>query len=70
MNERNQLLLGDPPTLRKRIAYLRDLMGLDLILMEVAQGGAPHKKVCQALEVFGRHVIPHFKPSAASHPVV
>jgi hypothetical protein len=43
MNGRNQLMLGGPPALRMRIAYLRDLMGLDLILMEVAQGGGLHE---------------------------
>jgi alkanesulfonate monooxygenase SsuD/methylene tetrahydromethanopterin reductase-like flavin-dependent oxidoreductase (luciferase family) len=66
MNEQNQLLLGDPPNLRSRIAYLRDLMGLDLILMEVAQGGAPHDKICQALELFATQVIPHFRPTVSS----
>jgi hypothetical protein len=61
MNERNQILIGDPATLRTRIAYLRDLMGLDMLLMEVAQGGAPHDKICSALELFAKEVIPHFK---------
>jgi alkanesulfonate monooxygenase SsuD/methylene tetrahydromethanopterin reductase-like flavin-dependent oxidoreductase (luciferase family) len=57
MNERNQLLIGDPASLVKRITNLRDSMGLNLLLMEVAQGGAPHEKICRALELFGKKVM-------------
>lgn len=61
MNARDQVLLGDPADLTRRIQGLRDRMGLDLLLMEVAQGGAPHEKVCRALESFAAGVIPAFK---------
>jgi alkanesulfonate monooxygenase SsuD/methylene tetrahydromethanopterin reductase-like flavin-dependent oxidoreductase (luciferase family) len=68
MNDRNQLMLGDPESLCKKIAQSRDLIGLDFLLMEVAQGGAPHDKICSALELFAKQVIPKFRnaPSRAS----
>jgi alkanesulfonate monooxygenase SsuD/methylene tetrahydromethanopterin reductase-like flavin-dependent oxidoreductase (luciferase family) len=55
----NRVLLGDPDDLIPRILGLRDTFGLDLLLMEVAQGQAPPDKVFQALELFGREVLPH-----------
>jgi alkanesulfonate monooxygenase SsuD/methylene tetrahydromethanopterin reductase-like flavin-dependent oxidoreductase (luciferase family) len=61
MNGRNQLLLGSPDSLCRKIAHSRDLIGLDFLLMEVAQGGAPHEKICQALELFAKQVMPKFR---------
>jgi alkanesulfonate monooxygenase SsuD/methylene tetrahydromethanopterin reductase-like flavin-dependent oxidoreductase (luciferase family) len=61
MNDRNQLLLGSPASLCSKIAQLRDSIGLDFLLLEVAQGGAPHAKICSALELFSKHVIPQFR---------
>jgi alkanesulfonate monooxygenase SsuD/methylene tetrahydromethanopterin reductase-like flavin-dependent oxidoreductase (luciferase family) len=61
MNARNQLLLGGPENLVQRIGELRQSMGLDFLLMEVAQGGAPHDKICQALELFAKKVMPKFQ---------
>ncbi|MFC3173688.1 LLM class flavin-dependent oxidoreductase [Novosphingobium bradum] len=61
MNDRGQTLIGCPDVLCERIAgYERDY-GLDYLMIEVAQGGAPHENVCHALEVFAREVMPHFK---------
>jgi alkanesulfonate monooxygenase SsuD/methylene tetrahydromethanopterin reductase-like flavin-dependent oxidoreductase (luciferase family) len=64
MNDRDQLLLGDPQTLNARIARYRDQWGIDLLLMEVAQGGAPHEKICRALELFGTKVMCNFQNTA------
>jgi alkanesulfonate monooxygenase SsuD/methylene tetrahydromethanopterin reductase-like flavin-dependent oxidoreductase (luciferase family) len=61
MNERNQLFLGSPASLCKKIAQVRDLIGLDFLQMEIAQGGAPHEKICSALELFAKQVIPNFR---------
>jgi alkanesulfonate monooxygenase SsuD/methylene tetrahydromethanopterin reductase-like flavin-dependent oxidoreductase (luciferase family) len=55
----NRVLLGDPADLVPRIKHLEDNMGIDFLLMEVAQGGAPPDKVLRALELFGREVLPH-----------
>jgi alkanesulfonate monooxygenase SsuD/methylene tetrahydromethanopterin reductase-like flavin-dependent oxidoreductase (luciferase family) len=57
LNTDDRVLLGDPENLKTRIAGLRDHLGLDLLLMEVAQGGAPEDKVFSALELFGKHVL-------------
>jgi alkanesulfonate monooxygenase SsuD/methylene tetrahydromethanopterin reductase-like flavin-dependent oxidoreductase (luciferase family) len=65
MNESNQLLLGDPESLCKKIARSREAIGLDFLLMEVAQGGAPHEKICKVLELFAKEVIPKFRGPAS-----
>ena len=54
----NRVLLGDPEDLIPRINALETDMGIDFLLMEVAQGGAPPEKVLKALELFGREVLP------------
>jgi alkanesulfonate monooxygenase SsuD/methylene tetrahydromethanopterin reductase-like flavin-dependent oxidoreductase (luciferase family) len=58
LNRDNRVLLGAPADLRRRIAEVRDSLGIDLLLMEVAQGGAPADKVLRALDLFGREVLP------------
>jgi alkanesulfonate monooxygenase SsuD/methylene tetrahydromethanopterin reductase-like flavin-dependent oxidoreductase (luciferase family) len=63
MNARGQLLLGDPAFLTKTLKNHQAQFGLDFMLMEVAQGGAPHANVCRALETFAAGVIPNFKVS-------
>jgi alkanesulfonate monooxygenase SsuD/methylene tetrahydromethanopterin reductase-like flavin-dependent oxidoreductase (luciferase family) len=66
MNERDQLMIGTPGDLCGKIEGYRDRFGLDFLLMEVAQGGAPNEKVCSALELFAKEVMPHFQSSAGS----
>lgn len=61
MNERGQLLLGAPEDLCRTIEGYRESLDLDFLLMEVAQGGAPHEKVCGALELFAKAVMPEFR---------
>ncbi|RYG29084.1 MAG: LLM class flavin-dependent oxidoreductase [Burkholderiales bacterium] len=61
LNKDNRVLLGNPENLRTRISDLRDDIGIDLLLMEVAQGGAPTEKVFSALELFGKEVLPHLQ---------
>lgn len=58
LNRDNRVLLGNPEDLKRRISDVRDSLGVDLLLMEVAQGGAPIKKVFNALELFGKEVLP------------
>ena len=57
----NRVLLGDPDDLIPRINALGDDFGIDFLLMEVAQGGAPPEKALGALELFGREVLPHVR---------
>jgi hypothetical protein len=35
------------------------------MMMEIAQGGAPHDKICEALETFASEVMPHFRQATA-----
>ena len=58
LNDDNRVLFGDPANLKRRIADVRDEFGVGLLLMEVAQGQAPPKKVRECLELFGREVMP------------
>ncbi|HXR34372.1 MAG TPA: LLM class flavin-dependent oxidoreductase [Candidatus Binataceae bacterium] len=57
----NLVLLGDPDDLVPRIADVRDSFGIDLLLFEVAQGGASHKEVVRSLRLFAECVMPKFK---------
>ena len=58
MDAVNGVFLGDPENLRTRISHERDTLGIDLLLLEVAQGGAPYDKVMSCLEIFGKQVLP------------
>jgi alkanesulfonate monooxygenase SsuD/methylene tetrahydromethanopterin reductase-like flavin-dependent oxidoreductase (luciferase family) len=66
MDQANIVLLGDPDDLIARIKRVVDFYGIDLFLLEVAQGGAPRDKALRALELFGKHVIPAFRAPAAT----
>jgi alkanesulfonate monooxygenase SsuD/methylene tetrahydromethanopterin reductase-like flavin-dependent oxidoreductase (luciferase family) len=61
MAGRGQVLIGDPQSLAKQLDLFRTEFGLDFMLMEVAQGGAPHENVCHALETFAAGVIPSLR---------
>jgi alkanesulfonate monooxygenase SsuD/methylene tetrahydromethanopterin reductase-like flavin-dependent oxidoreductase (luciferase family) len=57
----NLVLLGDPDDLVARIAEVRDTFGFDLLLFEVAQGGAAYAEVVRSLRLFAESVMPKFK---------
>lgn len=61
MNARGQTLIGSPDFLVEQISKYQEDYALDYLMIEVAQGGAPHENVCNALEVFADKVMPHFK---------
>jgi len=62
----NLVLLGDPDDLVTRIEEIRNFYGIDFLLMEIAQGGAPNAEVVRAMELFARHVIPKFRGDGES----
>ncbi len=64
----NLVLLGDPDDLVRRIGEVRDSFGIDLLLFEVAQGGAAPQEVRRSLQMFARHVMPNFKQSGSEAP--
>ncbi len=65
LNANGQLLLGSPQALVERISGYQNDYGLDYMMMEVAQGGAPHDKICEAIETFASEVMPHFRKADA-----
>ena len=65
LNANGQLLLGSPDALIERISQYQEDYGLDYIMMEIAQGGAEHEVICEALETFAAEVMPHFRNAEA-----
>lgn len=57
----NQVLLGEPQDLIRRIGEIGDYFGSNIIQMEVAQGGADPQGAIDALTLFGKEVIPAFR---------
>lgn len=66
LNNDDRVLFGDPEDLVKRIGNLRDVMGIDFLLTEIAQGGCPPDQVKEVLELFGTQVLPHLKKKEAA----
>jgi alkanesulfonate monooxygenase SsuD/methylene tetrahydromethanopterin reductase-like flavin-dependent oxidoreductase (luciferase family) len=62
----NLVLFGDPDDLAARITQVRDTFGIDLLLFEVAQGGASPHGVRESLQLFAAHVMPKFKAKTAA----
>lgn len=65
LNANGQLLLGSPEALIERITSYQEDYGLDYMMMEIAQGGAQHETICEALETFAAEVMPHFRKADA-----
>jgi alkanesulfonate monooxygenase SsuD/methylene tetrahydromethanopterin reductase-like flavin-dependent oxidoreductase (luciferase family) len=61
MDKNDSVLLGDPEDLTRRIAGLRASLGIDFMLMEVAQGGTPPEKASAVIDLFGREVLPKLR---------
>ena len=49
----------------ERISGYQEDYGLDYMMMEIAQGGAAHDRICEALETFASEVMPHFRKAEA-----
>jgi alkanesulfonate monooxygenase SsuD/methylene tetrahydromethanopterin reductase-like flavin-dependent oxidoreductase (luciferase family) len=67
MNKEDLVFLGTPENLVERINRAGEDLGMDLLLLEVAQGGAAPQDVEETLELFGREVLPHVQ---SRQPVV
>lgn len=65
LNANGQLLLGSPDALIERISGYQETYGLDYMMMEIAQGGAEHETICEALQTFAAEVMPHFRNADA-----
>jgi alkanesulfonate monooxygenase SsuD/methylene tetrahydromethanopterin reductase-like flavin-dependent oxidoreductase (luciferase family) len=49
---------GDPPTVAARLRGLREVLGLDVLLLLFDIGGLPREQARSSLALFGREVIP------------
>lgn len=61
LDRRNLILIGDPENLLARIKWAQEFYGTNYLILEVAQGGMPHKHVMPSLERFAKDVMPHFR---------
>lgn len=66
-DQRNQVLLGDPDDLIRRIGQIRDYFGANMLYFEIAQGGASREEVLRAIDLFGKEVLPSFQQHGNHH---
>jgi alkanesulfonate monooxygenase SsuD/methylene tetrahydromethanopterin reductase-like flavin-dependent oxidoreductase (luciferase family) len=57
-------VVGDPDTCIRQIERVQHAAGLDLFLCMMQFWSIPHHKTMHAIDLFGKHVIPHFKRTA------
>jgi len=58
------LLIGEPDTLIERVRWSQDFYGATYLILEVAQGGEPHRYVMRSLERFAKYVMPAFSTTS------
>lgn len=56
-------IVGSPDTCIKQIDHLQRTTGLDKLLCMMQYWSLPHDRTMHAIDLFGRHVIPHFTTS-------
>ena len=61
LDKRNLIMIGNPDNLIERIKWAQEYFGTNYLILEVAQGGMPHKYVMPSLERFAKSVMPHFQ---------
>jgi alkanesulfonate monooxygenase SsuD/methylene tetrahydromethanopterin reductase-like flavin-dependent oxidoreductase (luciferase family) len=60
LDAQDTIVIGDPDHCIQKIERYEEA-GFERILCLMQAGRLPHQKVMRSLELFGRHVIPHFK---------
>ncbi len=64
-------VVGNPDTCIKQIERIQQAADLDTFLCMMQFWSIPHEKTMHAIDLFGEHVLPHFKKTssqAASSP--
>ena len=62
-------VIGDPDQVIRRIWDLNRILGVDEFVSFVNFGGMEHERTLKSMELFAKHVIPHFRGlSEESHP--
>ena len=61
-------ICGSPDTVVKQIERLQKEAQLDQFLAMMQFWAIPHERTMHAIDLFGKHVIPHFRNGSRSHP--
>ncbi len=62
----NNMLIGSPATLRKRLRNLHDLH-VDQVLLTAQAGKMSHEHICESMELFAREVMPELHDLEKDH---
>ncbi len=63
---KDNMLIGSPATLRKRLRKLHDLH-VDQVLLTAQAGKMSHEHICESMELFAREVMPEFHDLEKEH---
>jgi alkanesulfonate monooxygenase SsuD/methylene tetrahydromethanopterin reductase-like flavin-dependent oxidoreductase (luciferase family) len=55
-----KVICGSPDTCIKQLEHIQEVTGLDHLMGMQQFWSIPHEKVMKSIELFGKHVIPHF----------
>lgn len=61
LNEQDSVIIGDPETVRRKMARYRDI-GCDRLLCFQQVGGLSHAAIMESIRLVGAKVIPYFSP--------
>jgi alkanesulfonate monooxygenase SsuD/methylene tetrahydromethanopterin reductase-like flavin-dependent oxidoreductase (luciferase family) len=61
LNEQDSVIIGDPATVRRKMARYRDI-GCDRLLCFQQVGGLSHEAIMESIRLVGEEVIPFFSP--------
>lgn len=61
MIDRGMCVVGSPDTCIRQIERIQEAAHLDLFLCMMQFWAIPHEKTLHAINLFGKHVVPHFK---------
>jgi alkanesulfonate monooxygenase SsuD/methylene tetrahydromethanopterin reductase-like flavin-dependent oxidoreductase (luciferase family) len=61
LNEQDSVIIGDPETVRRKMARYRDI-GVDRLLCFQQVGGLSHEAVMDSIRLVGQHCVPYFSP--------
>ena len=63
--DRGVIIAGDPDSCARAVQMYEDI-GVDQVIMIMQTETIPHEKVMNSIELFGKEVIPRFRPAPAN----
>ena len=63
--DRGVIIAGDPDSCARAVQMYEDI-GVDQVIMIMQTETIPHEKVMESIELFGKEVIPRFRPAPAN----